>query len=89
MSRILKRSIMIAGHGTSVSLEPEFWEGLKAVRSALRNSLRASMPSVKTATCPRLCGWRFWAFIAIVRRLICKRPNRRALLFPLAQKGCR
>ena len=29
MSRILKRSIMIAGHGTSVSLEPEFWEGLK------------------------------------------------------------
>lgn len=29
MSRIVKRSIMIAGHGTSVSLEPEFWEGLK------------------------------------------------------------
>lgn len=29
MSRIVKRSIMIAGHGTSVSLEPEFWDGLK------------------------------------------------------------
>ena len=31
MSRIIKRSIMIAGHGTSVSLEPEFWDGLKAL----------------------------------------------------------
>ena len=39
MSRILKRSIMIAGHGTSVSLEPEFWEGLKAMAQSRQLSL--------------------------------------------------
>ena len=39
MSRILKRSIMIAGHGTSVSLEPEFWEGLKELAHHRRMSL--------------------------------------------------
>jgi predicted DNA-binding ribbon-helix-helix protein len=26
---ILKRSVVIAGHATSVSLEPEFWEALR------------------------------------------------------------
>ena len=26
----VKRSIMIAGHATSISLEPVFWEALKA-----------------------------------------------------------
>lgn len=26
-----KRSIVIAGHATSVSLEPQFWEALKAI----------------------------------------------------------
>jgi len=31
MSGISKRSIVIAGHSTSVSLEPEFWDGLKAM----------------------------------------------------------
>jgi len=30
-SRIAKRSITIAGHKTSVSLEEEFWEGLKEI----------------------------------------------------------
>ena len=39
MSRILKRSIMIAGHGTSVSLEPEFWEGLKELAHHRRITL--------------------------------------------------
>ena len=31
MGAIVKRSISIAGHPTSVSLEQEFWDGLKAV----------------------------------------------------------
>ena len=30
-STIVKRSIMIAGHKTSVSLEDEFWSGLKVI----------------------------------------------------------
>ena len=30
-SRIVKRSIVIRGHKTSVSLEDEFWNGLKVI----------------------------------------------------------
>jgi predicted DNA-binding ribbon-helix-helix protein len=30
-SRVAKRSIVLAGHKTSVSLEDEFWKGLKEV----------------------------------------------------------
>jgi predicted DNA-binding ribbon-helix-helix protein len=30
----VKRSIMIAGHSTSISLEPIFWEALKAEAAA-------------------------------------------------------
>ena len=34
-----KRSVLIAGHRTSVSLEPEFWEALKAIASKRGSSL--------------------------------------------------
>ena len=30
-SRVLKRSIFIAGHKTSLSLEDEFWDSLKEI----------------------------------------------------------
>jgi predicted DNA-binding ribbon-helix-helix protein len=30
-SAVVKRSVVIAGHKTSISLEAEFWEGLKFV----------------------------------------------------------
>jgi predicted DNA-binding ribbon-helix-helix protein len=30
MAGPIKRSVMIAGHATSISLEPVFWEALKA-----------------------------------------------------------
>jgi predicted DNA-binding ribbon-helix-helix protein len=33
-SPIIKRSIIIAGHKTSVSLENEFWSGLKEIARA-------------------------------------------------------
>ncbi len=42
MSGISKRSIVIAGHSTSVSLEPEFWDGLKAI-SVLRGLSLAAL----------------------------------------------
>ena len=35
---MLKRSLTIAGHRTSIALEPEFWEGLEAL--AARRGLR-------------------------------------------------
>lgn len=34
MAGPIKRSIMIAGHATSVSLEPVFWEALKRAAEA-------------------------------------------------------
>ncbi|MEQ8509970.1 MAG: ribbon-helix-helix domain-containing protein [Rhodospirillaceae bacterium] len=39
MSLILKRSINIAGHPTSISLEEEFWEALKQIARDERCSL--------------------------------------------------
>ena len=34
MNGPVKRSVMIAGHATSISLEPEFWDALKAAAEA-------------------------------------------------------
>jgi predicted DNA-binding ribbon-helix-helix protein len=34
MAGPIKRSMMIAGHATSISLEPVFWEALKAEAEA-------------------------------------------------------
>ncbi|MGE5147702.1 MAG: ribbon-helix-helix domain-containing protein [Candidatus Eiseniibacteriota bacterium] len=31
MTDIVKRSVIVAGHRTSVSLEPEFWNALKEI----------------------------------------------------------
>ena len=31
VSRVLKRSVVIAGHKTSVSVEDEFWDSLKEI----------------------------------------------------------
>lgn len=39
MTKDLKRSLSIAGHRTSVSLEPEFWAQLIAAASAHNKSI--------------------------------------------------
>lgn len=39
--RIVKRSVMVAGHATSVSVEEPFWEGLKEMARARGTSLNA------------------------------------------------
>ena len=38
-SLVIKRSIVIAGHKTSVSLEDAFWQGLKEIAAARHISL--------------------------------------------------
>jgi predicted DNA-binding ribbon-helix-helix protein len=38
-SLVIKRSIVIAGHKTSVSLEDAFWQGLKEIAAARHFSL--------------------------------------------------
>ena len=39
MSSVIKRSIRIARHSTSISLEPEFWAELKRIAAAEKLSL--------------------------------------------------
>jgi predicted DNA-binding ribbon-helix-helix protein len=39
-STVVKRSIVLAGHKTSISLEDAFWEGLKDIAKARRLMLR-------------------------------------------------
>jgi predicted DNA-binding ribbon-helix-helix protein len=41
MAGPVKRSVMIAGHATSISLEPTFWEALQAAAAAERLPLSA------------------------------------------------
>jgi predicted DNA-binding ribbon-helix-helix protein len=41
-----KRSITIAGHRTSMSLETEFWDGLAAIAAAEKTSLAALVASI-------------------------------------------
>lgn len=39
MPRLLKRSLLLAGHATSVALEPEFWAVLDEMAAAGGDSL--------------------------------------------------
>lgn len=41
MPGLRKRSVLLAGHATSLALEPEFWAGLEELAQAERLSLAA------------------------------------------------
>ena len=45
-STIVKRSVVIAGHKTSVSLEDAFWRGLKDIASNRRTSVSDLINSI-------------------------------------------
>jgi predicted DNA-binding ribbon-helix-helix protein len=45
-SRIVKRSVVIAGHKTSVSLEEPFWRALKAIAVNRRTTLSDLISSI-------------------------------------------
>lgn len=47
-STILKRSIVIAGHKTSVSLEDDFWRALKDIAWSSRTTLSALVNSINS-----------------------------------------
>jgi predicted DNA-binding ribbon-helix-helix protein len=47
-SPVVKRSIVIAGHKTSVSLEEAFWRGLKDIAATRRVSLSDLVGSIDT-----------------------------------------
>jgi predicted DNA-binding ribbon-helix-helix protein len=45
-SPVIKRSIVIAGHKTSVSLEDAFWRGLKEIATSRRETLSDLVASI-------------------------------------------
>jgi predicted DNA-binding ribbon-helix-helix protein len=47
-SPVVKRSIVIAGHKTSVSLEEAFWKGLKEIATNRRLTLSDVVASIDT-----------------------------------------
>jgi len=48
-SKVVKRSIVIAGHKTSVSLEEAFWRGLKDIAESRRVTLSDLVGSIDSA----------------------------------------
>jgi predicted DNA-binding ribbon-helix-helix protein len=47
-STVVKRSIVLDGHKTSISLEDAFWEGLKDIAKARRLTLRDLVGGIDT-----------------------------------------
>lgn len=52
MSDLVKRSLMLSGHRTSVALEPEFWAALDAMAQRRNLSFAAFVASIDTARPP-------------------------------------
>ena len=47
-SPVVKRSVVLAGHKTSVSLEDAFWQGLKDIAQSRRMTLSDLVSSIDT-----------------------------------------
>lgn len=45
-TRLRKRSVLVAGHKTSVSLEPAFWDELRAIAAARGLSMNALIAEI-------------------------------------------
>ncbi len=52
MSGLIKRSFSLAGHRTSVALEPEFWAALMALAAAQGHSLAAFVAALDNTRPP-------------------------------------
>jgi predicted DNA-binding ribbon-helix-helix protein len=46
VSRVLKRSVVIAGHKTSISVEDEFWDSLKEIAAERSMTLAAMIGAI-------------------------------------------
>jgi predicted DNA-binding ribbon-helix-helix protein len=49
MATLVKRSFTLAGHRTSVALEPEFWQALAAIAASRPCTMAALVAEVDTA----------------------------------------
>ncbi len=57
-TKIRKRSVMISGHATSVSLEPAFWQRLKAIAKHRGISVNALIAEIDGDRTPPDAGGR-------------------------------
>jgi len=46
VATLVKRSFTLAGHRTSVALEPEFWQALAAIAAARQSTMAALLAEV-------------------------------------------
>jgi len=46
MTGLIKHSVVIAGHRTSISLEPEFWDALQALAQSNGRSVNAEISAI-------------------------------------------
>ena len=53
MSALRKRSVLLAGHATSIALEPEFWAVLETMAMARGSSLAGLIVSIDRARADR------------------------------------
>lgn len=51
-ARVTKRSLSVAGHRTSISLEEPFWEGLRALAAARGVSIQRLVEEIDAARGP-------------------------------------
>jgi predicted DNA-binding ribbon-helix-helix protein len=49
LAGLVKRSFTLAGHRTSVALEPEFWQALAAIAAARSRTMAALVAEVDAA----------------------------------------
>jgi len=49
MTEVKKRSVDIAGHRTSISLEAEFWDALASIAAAKKTSVAALIAAIDGA----------------------------------------
>ena len=56
MKGLVKRSVSIAGHRTSIALEPEFWAVLDQIAAQKRITLAALVSGVDAGRAQGACG---------------------------------
>lgn len=70
MSAIIKRSVKIAGHATSISLEEPFWEELGRLAKAQQKSISALIAEIDEHNTGNLSSAvRIYIFQALQERL--------------------
>jgi predicted DNA-binding ribbon-helix-helix protein len=71
---IIKRSVVIAGHSTSVSLEELFWEALRAIAAAQGRSVQALIGEIDAGRADQNLSSAIRVFV--LRAIQAERPSR-------------